>query len=342
MKDVFQNSYLTVAAADSLDPNSAILFPRSSADSPEVKVEWQDSITRQKVTAQLQVDKTGRDRATSIHYSHSESYLNGPLNQRAWTLQERLLPCRVLHYTSDELAWECQTMRGWEGTNSVKMIDESLALAAYSCRGLSYDDDKISGISEIADPIGQHVRDKLVHGLWMKDIAKGLLWTLSSHPQTRRTTLQAPSWSWAFVHGHIVDFLLNRGSTNHFPQIQNRMRVNYQYRIPSKNDTQIDTQRAEEGVLKITGLCRIATLEPIKNVEEGAIVKFEGDDGHMRPQVCLDTPFSIFDDQSENLIYPCVCLCIGIWTPYSIDNRNEEKWTTGMVMLDFASETTRF
>jgi hypothetical protein len=120
-------------------------------------------------------------------------------------LQELLLPCCILHYTSDQLVWECQTIRSWESGNFVESVDDSLpevgddirlakninlkpmirimkelevvwgpdalyrywyrVLAVYSCRELSYDSDKISGISWIADLIGQYVQDRLVHGL---------------------------------------------------------------------------------------------------------------------------------------------------------------------------------
>ena len=38
--------------------------------------------------------------------------LDGPLMDRAWTLQERELSNRNLHFSRDELFWECKTMKG--------------------------------------------------------------------------------------------------------------------------------------------------------------------------------------------------------------------------------------
>lgn len=37
--------------------------------------------------------------------------LDGPLMERAWTLQERELSNRILHFPRDELLWECKTLR---------------------------------------------------------------------------------------------------------------------------------------------------------------------------------------------------------------------------------------
>ena len=37
--------------------------------------------------------------------------LDGPLMSRAWTLQERALSNRILHFSRDELLWECKTMK---------------------------------------------------------------------------------------------------------------------------------------------------------------------------------------------------------------------------------------
>lgn len=37
--------------------------------------------------------------------------LAGPLMKRAWTLQERELSNRILHFSEEELFWECKTLR---------------------------------------------------------------------------------------------------------------------------------------------------------------------------------------------------------------------------------------
>jgi hypothetical protein len=104
MKDVFQDSYLTIAVSDSPNTAHGILFPRPSADVPDVQVEWKDATTEQKVTAYLKVEESETE--SPNQKPSPEAYVNGVLSQRAWTLQERLLPSRDLHYTSNQLVWE--------------------------------------------------------------------------------------------------------------------------------------------------------------------------------------------------------------------------------------------
>ena len=41
----------------------------------------------------------------------NDSVLDGPLMDRAWTLQERELSNRILHFSRNELLWECKTLR---------------------------------------------------------------------------------------------------------------------------------------------------------------------------------------------------------------------------------------
>jgi hypothetical protein len=356
MKDVFQNSYLTIAVADSLDTNYGMLFSRPSAESPDVQVEWQDSITRRKVTAHLRVDKSGTGDAIRNH--SPEAYADGQLGQRAWTLQERLLPCRVLHYTSHQLVWECQTIRAWEGNNVVESVDDSIpevgndvqvikdinlkpmirimkeleawgadviyrywyrVLAVYSCRELSYDSDKISGISGIADQVGQYVQDRLVHGIWIKDIARGLLWSLQPPLVPRRTTLQAPSWSWAYCHGHIFDSL-PVPRTGRLPKTHTRRCVNYQFRIPSANNAEIDTRGAKEGVLTITGFCRPAKLRRFEDEDFGEAAAL-----HFYEEPALALQFAYLDGlltlpEYPGSVYPYLCLQIGIWDQHPAEH----------------------
>jgi hypothetical protein len=43
-----------------------------------------------------------------------EEIENAPLNQRAWVVQERLLAPRILHFSSQQIYWECRTCRASE------------------------------------------------------------------------------------------------------------------------------------------------------------------------------------------------------------------------------------
>ena len=43
-----------------------------------------------------------------------EEIENAPLNQRAWVVQERLLAPRIMHFSSQQIYWECRTCRASE------------------------------------------------------------------------------------------------------------------------------------------------------------------------------------------------------------------------------------
>lgn len=49
----------------------------------------------------------------------------GPLSKRAWTLQERMLSRRTLHFDVNEMAWSCQTMTACECTTAPQMWPSS-------------------------------------------------------------------------------------------------------------------------------------------------------------------------------------------------------------------------
>jgi hypothetical protein len=48
--------------------------------------------------------------------------LDTPLSKRAWTLQEDILSSRTLHYTEEQLVWECQACKYTEGDVSEQGI----------------------------------------------------------------------------------------------------------------------------------------------------------------------------------------------------------------------------
>jgi len=61
-----------------------------------------------------------RDKSGTKYYYCTDNSLwarkvsNNVLSTRAWVLQETLLAPRTLNFTSDQLSWECQTMRANE------------------------------------------------------------------------------------------------------------------------------------------------------------------------------------------------------------------------------------
>ena len=58
---------------------------------------------------------------------HGSPEIVGPLTQRAWALQERLLPCSVLHFGGQQMMWQCRTRvlaEGYCDTDEVPEVEK--------------------------------------------------------------------------------------------------------------------------------------------------------------------------------------------------------------------------
>ncbi|KAK0508103.1 hypothetical protein JMJ35_009187 [Cladonia borealis] len=92
-----------------------------------------------------------------------------PIDERCWTLQERLLSKRTIEFGSRQTRWFCQ--------------------------------EAISGIAEV---FGQLLSNQYKAGLWLSSMHAGLLWKGSDDQrQPRPTIYQGPSWSWTSVNGKV-------------------------------------------------------------------------------------------------------------------------------------------
>ncbi|KAF6808044.1 heterokaryon incompatibility protein [Colletotrichum sojae] len=125
------------------------------------------------------------------------------IDSRGWTMQERLMSRRVLHFTSDELVWECNTLTEFEcrresgpsnkavsasGARSMVSIYESWqsVVLDYTKRSLAYESDKMPPLRGLVERFqllmdqapGRHLsqRDEYLAGLWRGDLVAELAW----------------------------------------------------------------------------------------------------------------------------------------------------------------------
>lgn len=166
----------------------------------------------------------------------TENVDQAPLNQRGWVLQERLLSPRVLHFSTDQVLWECresyacetfpksfpQEFRGKGYDEGVYLRDFvprksfssykhpeaaetelwSEIVETYSRAHLTFRKDKLIALSGIAREVGHLLKSEYVAGLWQCHLPYSLLW--AAQPGGYRSTdYLAPSWSWASVDGPI-------------------------------------------------------------------------------------------------------------------------------------------
>lgn len=150
---------------------------------------------------------------SEFYNSVSKSHLAG----RAWTLQERLLSPRILHFSKTELFWECRHCDASEsfpeGSPSfqhqnvfhrdLKPLSDiwDKIVSLYTGGKLSFASDKMVAISGIAQKVAKESGDVYVAGLWRKDIELQVLWCQVSPGRRLKkgSTYRAPSWSWASV-----------------------------------------------------------------------------------------------------------------------------------------------
>jgi hypothetical protein len=95
MKDIYSNSCLTVAATGAFN-GEGCFFTRSPSLVAPCKVKGRVKAENR----ELSFIVTPRD-----YWQYH--VLNAPLYTRAWTLQERFLSPRIVHFTAEQILWEC-------------------------------------------------------------------------------------------------------------------------------------------------------------------------------------------------------------------------------------------
>lgn len=140
--------------------------------------------------------------------------MKGHLLSRGWTLQERELSVRGLHFTSDRVVCECREHYASEDDLTLKqkrmqfdvglkfrLLDGGVRdrkgrphnykfskwmdlVGEYSTRKLSVKNDKLRAIAGLADAIKSIQQDDVyLSGLWKRDLVAELLWHAIPGPE---------------------------------------------------------------------------------------------------------------------------------------------------------------
>ncbi|KAH7074068.1 heterokaryon incompatibility protein-domain-containing protein [Paraphoma chrysanthemicola] len=149
---------------------------------------------------------------------------DSPLAERAWVLQERLLSPRWLYFGNDDLYFQCSTAQFDEHLRvplslhnahlglhthapkdalSFKTYEEGLSkwysmLVTYSELCLTHGSDRLPALSGIASRFAEKLGDEYIAGMWRKDLAFGLCYTVIRQPRRslHPPAIPGPSWSW--------------------------------------------------------------------------------------------------------------------------------------------------
>lgn len=189
---------------------------------------------------------------TDFRYWDSRIY-RSVCNTRAWITQERWLAPRVLHFTFDQLIWECceleagetypqgltkemksQSSIGFKTLNSefgadngtltefeARLEDWRDVLLTYSRVELTYRTYRLVAIAGIASRFSKILDDEWLAGLWRKTLPGELLWYVN---KTRRANKPPPT----------MEIVAERGlGVNHMHQVHLSERLKgAQYQAP--------------------------------------------------------------------------------------------------------------
>lgn len=164
----------------------------------------------------------------------------GPLNQRGWVFQERTLAPRIVHFTTNQVFWECHSLeasevlpRGVPGPPSPYYSSRGLrvpsmspkceltsrwnnVLEEYSRTSLTFPNDRLLAVSAVARQFCSAMQlepSKYLAGMWKDHLPLSMLWDQLQAPDmsgpeptsSSATEMKyAPSWSWASILASVV------------------------------------------------------------------------------------------------------------------------------------------
>ena len=168
----------------------------------------------------------------------SDPVKDEPLSTRAWCLQERYIPHRVLLVSKGQMYWECFNMlasedgdciaqnggrlrqiketagidlsitgisgRGLDEINKANYFHWYETVKAYAKRDVTKESDRLPALAGLAFVVSPDHKDYMA-GIWKKGLIEGLLWCRADQerPLSTPAEYRAPSWSWASVEGPI-------------------------------------------------------------------------------------------------------------------------------------------
>ncbi|KAI4865735.1 HET-domain-containing protein [Hypoxylon rubiginosum] len=232
MADVYGNSYVTVAAAASINSRGGLFRKHNVLDVKHTVERHAQGGQPTSVTVRPSLEHTP-------YYASSpyglEPSTTAPLLERSWCFQEYLLSPRVLSFTQWETLWVCASQRlcncGEFREDTRALVSESDlkvrfdtqlheaspknlrrlwrdVVEAYLLKRLTYDSDRLPALAGIAELFFKKGLGRYVNGLWEPTILSDLFWELdwafvgNYGIIAERSTDQAmPSWSWASLSG---------------------------------------------------------------------------------------------------------------------------------------------
>jgi Heterokaryon incompatibility protein (HET) len=100
MADIYRSATISLSASIAISGNSGLIYPRDKPTAVELPLRVLEDYPPKTLTYSV-----GPRCLPSFH----EEVETGTLAKRAWCLQERVLPLRIIHFGQQQLHWECAT-----------------------------------------------------------------------------------------------------------------------------------------------------------------------------------------------------------------------------------------
>lgn len=220
MDQVYGCALFTVAATSSEDGNTPFLGSSVSSDRAEYSAHEIKVTTPEGVMLSAWVRKTSAGLLPGM--------VHGPLEFRAWAMQERILSVRSMIFTEEEVRWKCLESLGCECTGKFKPYDQDIRTSDaakpreiwcqlvfdYNQRQLTYTEDKLPAFSGIAARFEPIFKSHYIAGLWRYNLVIDLAWQDIDHVRHNEYQYERdaapslgngiPSWSWASLQARII------------------------------------------------------------------------------------------------------------------------------------------
>lgn len=150
MCNVYQRSHVTIAAHRASACQHGFLGAQEFGRNEHQSVFWTENGKSSDGTPPKKAKMILRAEHNDIH-----SLPTAPLGSRAWTLQEVVLPRRILHFFDYEMAWECQTTHRCECGETTGFDAPHLPMLGLGLRSLDDDKKKIKAGGDVRSVIAK-------------------------------------------------------------------------------------------------------------------------------------------------------------------------------------------
>ncbi|KAI1350324.1 heterokaryon incompatibility protein-domain-containing protein [Xylaria sp. FL0043] len=219
MASVYENARLTIAATG-CEGGHGLFYKSSQVNVTEVTVAGNKPVYIRPLMKHP-VWKQGTTK--SVEFSSDPDY---PLMNRGWVYQERALSKRMIHFTRQEIVWECVEDVWCECKSNypfspsnywVKNDGQDLhrrrsivdsqwdsIVPTFALMSLTFPSDRLPALSGVARRYGEYHGYEYLAGFWKQTIQYDFFWGRgNSDVEPRPRPKVAPTWSWASIMGHV-------------------------------------------------------------------------------------------------------------------------------------------